>query len=39
MMQTISRIVVTSVEKDERDELGEPELLTGTFYFFSEREI
>lgn len=39
MTQTVSRVVVTSVEKDKRDELGEPELLTGTFYFFSKREM
>lgn len=38
MMCTISRIVVTSMEKEGRDEIGESWLLTGTFDLFSERE-
>lgn len=38
MMQTVFMIVVTQ-EEGGRDDIGEPKLLTGTFNFFSEREI
>lgn len=35
MMQTVFMIV----EEGGRDDIREPKLLTGTFNFFSEREI